>query len=159
MFENESPKSFFRKMLPKIAKAAVKGVIYAILLYVVPVFILSQLSQFAPQLFAHYSQLLGVFVAVIIFFAVASELTAGTIYQHAFNVGRAIIFLVFFVLALDGGIMQFDALGMHVWTDVRVYLMMLITIDLLGLAKNILEAVNFLNAKAEQQLPTPKPTG
>jgi len=148
-------------MLPRIVKAAIKGVLYFVFLYVFPIFLISQVSGFAPELFAGYGQLLNLFVAVVIFFVVASELTSGTIFQHAFNVGKAIILMIFFVLALNGGIVSLnlnvEGMPINVWADLRVYLMMLITIDLLGLAKSILQAVNFLSEKTEQQLPTPQP--
>jgi len=148
-------------MLPRIVKAAIRGVLYFVFLYVFPMFLISQVSGFAPELFAGYGQLLNLFVAVVIFFVVASELTSGTIFQHAFNVGKAIILMIFFVLALNGGIVSLnlnvEGMPINVWADLRVYLMMLITIDLLGLAKSILQAVNFLSEKTEQQLPTPQP--
>jgi len=153
--------SFIRKMLPRIAKAAVKAVLYFIFLYLVPSMLVSQLSEFAPELFTNYSQLLRLFVAVVIFFVVASELTSGTIFQHAFNIGKAIILIIFYVVALDGGIisvnLNLESVPINIWADLRVYLMMLITIDLLGLAKSLLQAINFLSEKTEQQVLTPQP--
>jgi len=149
-------------MLPRIAKAAIKGVLYLVFLYVLPMFLVSQVSEVAPELFAGYGQLLNLFVAVVIFFVVASELTSGTIFQHAFNIGKAIILIIFFLLALNGGIvslnLNLEGTPIGIWADLRIFLIMLITIDLLGLAKSILQAVNFLSEKAEQQLPTPQPT-
>lgn len=149
-------------MLPRLAKALVKGLLYFVFLYVLPIFLVSQVSQFAPELFASYGQLLTLFVAVIIFFIVASELTAGTIFQHAFNIGRAIILLLFFVFALDGGIVSFnlnlEGIPLGIWADLRIFLAALIAIDLLGLAKSILQAINFLSEKAERELPTLRPT-
>jgi len=144
-------------MFPRIVKAVIKGLLYFVFLYVLPMFLITQLSEFAPELFASLGQLFNVFAATVIFFVVASELTAGTIFQHAFNVGKAIILLIFFVLALNGGIIELDIKGIHIWTNLTTFLMMLITIDLLGLAKSILQTINFLQEKAEQQLPTPQP--
>lgn len=148
-------------MFPKIIKAAVKGVVYFILLYVVPRFFISQLSELAPELVGGYAQLLGLFTAIVIFFVVASELTSGTIFQHAFNVGKAIILLLFFVLALNGGIvslsLNLESVPINFLVDLRIYLIMLITIDLIGLARTVLQAVSFLSEKAEKQLPALKP--
>lgn len=149
-------------MLPRIAKATVKGLLYLIFLFVLPTFLISQLSQFAPELFASYGRLLNVFVVVVIFFVVASELISGTIFQHAFNIGKAIILIVFFVVALTGGIvslnLNLEGMQINIWADLRIYMVTLILIDLLGLAKSVLQAVNFLSEKAEKQLPTPQPT-
>ena len=164
MFGDESSKSFLRKMLPRIAKAVIKGLLYFVLLYVVPMFLVSQVSAFAPGLFADYGQVVTVFAAVIIFFAVASELTSGTIFQHAFNIGKALILIIFFIVALDGGIVRLDlnimeGLPISIVADLRVYLMMLIAIDLLGLAKSVLQAIYFLSESAEKQVPQPQPIG
>ncbi len=148
-------------MLPRIVKAAVKAVLYLIFLYVIPMLVVSQLSSLAPDLFSTYTDYLTIFVAIIIFFVVAGELTAGTIYQHALNIGRALVLIMFFILALQGGIISQDlaveGFNFHFVVDLRVYLAMLISIDLLSLAKSVLQAVNFLSQRVEQQHPTPQP--
>jgi hypothetical protein len=162
LFENETGKSLARKIAPRIAKAVIKGLLYFIFLYLIPTYFIAQLAQFSPQLFVSYGQLLKVFVTVIIFFVVASELTAGTIFQHAFNIGRALILILFILLALQGGIVnltfQIENQPLNIVADLRIYLLMLITIDLLGLARSILQAVNFLSQQSEKQLPAPQPT-
>lgn len=162
MFENEFGESLARKLLPRIAKAAIKGIIYFALFYVFPTFLISQLSKFAPQLSTQYGQTVTVFAAILIFFVVASELTSGTIYQHALNIGRALILIIFFVFALNGGIVKFDidvagSQRVNLVADLKVFLLMLIAIDLLGLAKSVLQAVNFLSEKADKQVPMPRP--
>jgi len=164
LFEGKSDKSLLRKMVPRIVKAAIKGFLYFVFLYLIPTFLISQLSGFAPALFSDYGQVVTLFAAVVIFFAVASELTAGTIFQHALNIGKALILIIFFVVALDGGIItlnldMIEDLPLSIMADLRVYLMMLIVIDLMGLAKSVLQAVNFLSEKTEKELPQPKPAG
>lgn len=159
MSENQTAGSFLRKMVPRVAKAAVKGLIYFALLYLVPTLLISQVSGVAPQLTSGLGRILDVFIIVIVVFVVASELTSGTIFQHALNVGKAIILMVFFVVALDGGVLNLDIESIHLVADLRIVLVTLIVIDLIGLARNLLQAINFLSEKAEQQLPTPKPAG
>jgi len=162
LYGDKSSKSFLRKMLPRIVKAVIKGLLYFVLLYVVPMFLVSQASAFAPRLFSDYGQVVTLFAAVVIFFAVASELTSGTIFQHALNIGKALILIIFFVVALGGGIVRLDlniqeGLPISIVADLSVYLMMLIAIDLMGLAKSVLQAINFLSESAEKQLPQPQP--
>ncbi len=149
-------------MLPRVAKAAIKGVIYFFLFYFIPIFAISQVSGFAPQLFEEFGQRATVFAALIIFFAVATELTSGTIYQHALNVGKALILIIYFVTALDGGVMKIDldiieGQQISIVADLRTYLMILISIDLLALAKSVLQTVRFLSERAETQIPQPLP--
>jgi len=157
LVENTNAKSLFSKILPRIVKAAFKGLVWFVFLYVVPTILISSLSGFAPEIFASYEELLLVFVAIILFFVVAAELTSGTILQHAFNIGKALSLMIFIVVALEGGIVALDFQGFHVVADLRIYLAMLLTIDLLGLAKSVFQAINFLSEKAEKQLPTPRP--
>ena len=161
MLETQPEKSLLRRMLPRVAKATVKAVLYLIFLYIIPTLIVSQLSSFAPDLFSTYTDYLAIFAAIVIFFVVASELTAGTIYQHAFNIGRALTLMIFFILALQGGVISqdFEAQGFnfHFAIDLRIYLAMLISIDLLSLARSVLQALNFLSQQVEQQHPTPLP--
>jgi len=120
-------------------------------------FMISSLAGFAPEIFSSYGQLLSVFVAIILFFVVASELTSGTILQHAFNIGKALILMIFIVYALQGGVMSIDFENIRILADLRIYLVMLLAIDFLGLAKSVLQAINFLSEKAESQLSTPTP--
>jgi len=160
--ENESGKSLARKMLPRVAKATVKGLLYLLLFYIIPMFFLSQAAGFAPQLFGDFQQRVAVFAAITVFFVVATELTSGTIYQHGLNVGRALILIVYFVIALEGGILKMDldiieGQRVSIVADLRAYLMILISIDLLGLAKSVLQMVNFLSERTEMQLPQPLP--
>lgn len=148
-------------MSPRIVMAAVKALLYFVLFFFLPMLLVSQLSEFAPEIFGTYGQLLTVFAGVVIFFAVASELTSGTIFKYAFDIGKALILIVFFVLALDGGIVDisfdFQGVPIGIWADLRIILIILVTIDLLGLARSVLQAVGFLSEKAERQLPTPRP--
>jgi len=160
--ENESGKALVRRMLPRVVKAAAKGAVYFVIFYVLPMFFVSQLSKIAPQLFTDYGQLVTVFAAVAVFFVVASELLAGTIYQHALNIGKAIVFMIFIVFALNGGVVKFDVDLMEtqrisIGADLRIYLLALITIDLLGLARSVIQAITFLSEKTEKQLPQPQP--
>jgi nitrate/nitrite transporter NarK len=149
-------------MMPRVAKATIKGLLFLLLFYIIPMFFLSQVAGFAPQLSEDFQQRVAVFAAIAIFFAVATELTSGTIYQHALSIGRALILIVYFVIALEGGILKMDldiieGQQVSIMADLRTYLMILISIDLLGLAKSVLQMVNFLSERTEKQLPQPLP--
>lgn len=149
-------------MLPRVAKATVKGLLYLLLFYILPMFFLSQVAGFAPQLSEDFQQRVAVFAAIAVFFVVATELTSGTIYQHGLNIGRALILIIYFVIALDGGIVKvgldiIEGQRISIVADLRIYLMILISIDLLALAKSVLQLVNFLSERTEAELPQPLP--
>jgi len=155
--ENANIQPLFKKLLPRIAKAIIKGALWFVLLYFVPLFIVSTLSQFAPEIFSSFTQILSVYVVIIVFFVVASELTSGTIFQHVFNIGKALILMAFIVFALEGGIMSIDFENIRILADLRIYLIILLAMDLLGLAKSLLQTINFLSEKAESKLQSPSP--
>jgi len=140
---------FLKKMIPKVLKATVMGLLWFFLLYALPTLLLSELVE---EVLPGYTQLLSTFAIVIVFFVVVSELLAGTIFQYAFNIGKALVFMAFFIYALNGGFIAFDLEMVHIEADLRVYLAMLLTIDFLGLAKSLLQAIDFLGKKTERQL-------
>jgi len=158
LLESGSAKSLFRKMLPRVIKAIVKGVLWSIFLYVLLTFLISSLSEFAPSIFESYVPVINVFIFLMVFFVVVGELTSGTIFQHAFNIGRALISMIFIVYALSGGIVALDVESVHVVADLRIFLLILLAIDFIGLAKSVLQAINFLSEKAEKQLPALSPS-
>lgn len=140
---------FLKKMIPKVLKATVMGLLWFFLLYALPTLLLSELLE---EVLPGYTQLLSIFAIVIVFFVVVSELLAGTIFQYAFNIGKALVFMAFFIYALNGGFIAFDLEFVHIEADLRVYLAMLLTIDFLGLVKSLLQAIDFLGKKTERQL-------
>lgn len=149
MTENDIRK-FSKRILPKALKATVMGLFWLFLLYVLPTLFLSQLPTQADEMLPDYTQLLRSFAVVIVFFVVLSELLAGTIFQHALNIGKALLFMAFFISALNGGFVAFNFESVHVEADLRIYLAMLLTIDFLGLAKSLLQAIGFLSKKSER---------
>jgi hypothetical protein len=136
-------------MVPRIIKATVKGLLWFVILYVLYTFLISSLSKLAPSFFGHYEFLFSVYIYIFVFFVVASELTSGTIFQHAFNIGKAFVLMIFTVYALSGGIVSIYFENMDIVADLRIYLVMLLTIGVFGLAKNVLKAINFLSEKTE----------
>ena len=150
-------------MVPKVVKAVIKSVFWLILMYVLPFLMFSSLSSALPagvsNVLSPYEQIFGTFTIVIIFFVFASEITSGTIFQHMFNIGQALVLMVLIVISLEGGIIKMDFQNVHITANLTFYLLMLLTIDLVGLAKSVLQAINFLSEKAESQLPPLNPIG
>ena len=150
-------------MVPKVVKAVIKSVFWLILMYVLPFLMFSSLSSALPagvsNVLSPYEQIFGTFTIVIIFFVVASEITSGTIFQHMFNIGQALVLMVLIVISLEGGIIKISFQNIQITADLTFYLVMLLTIDLVGLAKSVLQTINFLSEKAESQLPPLNPIG
>lgn len=130
----------------------IKGFVWFLLVYVVPIIVLSA-GTIPADLFPEYTRLTSMFAAMIVFFVVASELLSKTVFQHTFNVARAIVLMIFFLYALNGGFVTIDLENLHMVIDLRVYLAMVLTINFLGVAKGVLQTLNFLSERTETDQP------
>jgi len=142
MIEEGDGKAFLKKILPRVVKAVLSGIIIYLAFYF--------LSFLVPEaLFVGYEQLVFVFTMVLIVFTVLHELSAGTILQHVFSFVKALFLIIYFVYGLKGGIITATMGAMHFLVDIRVFLAMLVFVNVLGLTKSVFEAINFLSGKEE----------
>ena len=142
MIKERDGKTFLKKIVPRVVKAVLSGIIIYLAFYF--------LSSFIPEvLFLGYEQLVFVFTMILIVFTVLHELSAGTILQYAFSFARALLLIIYFVYALNGGIITANMGTMRLTIDIRVFLAMLISVNILGLTKSMFEAINFLSGKEE----------
>ena len=107
-------------------------------------------------------KLLYYFAFISIFYAVTVEFTRDTVFEHFFSVGRGLTFLFFFIYVSGGGVMSLSVplaqLGLaglgtvDITLDVSRVLFVLIGIDLLDIGKSVVNAVDFMSKKAEEEL-------
>ena len=133
-----------RELAFKVAKATVKAtLIYALYFFVSPY--LSLLAGFVPGL----SETIEVFVAVTIVLMVLGDLTANTIYQCFLNAGRAIFTIGFLAFAFGSGVFNVSLQGFSLTLDLTTVYGIVALLALLGLAKSVLQAINFMSERAE----------
>jgi len=148
MVEKGNAKPFVRKILPKALKAAFLAVITYLPLY----FLSSLISPIQP-LFPWYEPLTNIFAAVFIFFLVVGVFFSGTVFQYVFGVARMLVLMVFFICVLNGGIINLtvpvEGESINIMLNVTVVLAMLVLVCLLGIAKNVIQAIDFMSGKAE----------
>ncbi len=150
MAKKEQNKSFARKFVPRTIKATLLVVITYL-----PLYILSALIEPLQSFFPWYAPLTNIFAAVFIVFLVVGVFTSGTIYQYVFGVARALVTMVFFIYALNGGIIALavptSGATVNIMIDLRVILAMLVFVCLLGMGKNVVQAISFISAKVETE--------
>jgi len=161
MDNEENPRSLLKKILPRVAKAALKGFIMFLLTYLLPVYMMETIGTIMPpeisfaSLLSEYMTLIYAFSAIVVFFTVVREFFSGTILQHVFTISGALVMIMFFAYALNGGVFTsaFPIPGqqqvIHIFADLRAFLAMLIFVNLLGFARGMLEAIDFLSEKVE----------
>jgi F0F1-type ATP synthase assembly protein I len=141
---NNDAKKTLRRIPFKALKATIKGVVIYAIYFILWTFI-APISQIIPGL----QQMMETFVMVCIIFIVAEELTSGTIYHYFFNVGKALFVIGYLIGTLNGGIFSIRFQNINLIVDLRLVLAITMLLGLLGLAKSVLQTINYINEKTE----------
>jgi len=148
MVEEGNTRTFIKKIVLRVFKAASWGFITYLLVY----YPLMLIYSFEALPFG-YNQLFNVFLTMIVFFAVVTKLFSGTILEYAFSIAKTLIIITYFFYVFNGGVISLtvpvSGTTVNLVLDLRAFLAMLIFVNLLALAKSVLQAMNFLARKAE----------
>lgn len=128
----------------KALKATVKGILFYAIYFVLWMF-LAPISDMVPG----FQQMIETFVIVYILLIIIGELTSGTIFQYFFNVAKALFVIGYLIFSLNGGIFGLTFQNVSLMVDLRLFLAIAMLLSLLGLAKSVLQAINYMNEKAE----------
>lgn len=152
MGDKGKDKTFARKFVPKIIKAILLVIITYLPLYFLYIF-MEPFQSYIPW----YAPTTNIFAAVFMIFLVVGVFTSGTIYEYVFNVARALVTMIFFIYVLNGGIVALsvpvEGANVNVVVDLTVILAMLVLVCLLGVAKNVVQAITFVSARSETKEP------
>lgn len=131
----------------KALKATVKGILFYGIYFVLWMFV-APISEMVPG----FQQMIETFVMVYILLIIIGELTSGTIFQYFFNVAKALFVIGYLIFSLKGGIFGLTFQNVSLMVDLRLFLVIAMLLGLLGLAKSVLQAINYMNEKAEYPL-------
>jgi uncharacterized ion transporter superfamily protein YfcC len=138
-------KTKLRQITFKALKATVKGILFYAAYLLLWMF-LAPLSQLIPG----FQQIIETFVIVYIILMIVGDLTSGTIFKHFFDAAKALFIICYLILSLKGGIFSLSYENLSLIVDLRPLIAIVTLLSLLGFAKSILQAINFLNEKAER---------
>lgn len=144
MTERAGFKKRVRNFTFKALKATVKGLLFYAVYFILWTF-LAPLSQIIPSL----QQTVEIFVAAYIVLIIIGELVSGTIFQYFFNAARALLVICYLILSLKGGIFRITYKNVNLAVDLRVFLVVVTLLSLLGFAKSMLQAIDYLNNNVE----------
>ncbi|HYB68394.1 MAG TPA: hypothetical protein VEC97_02510 [Candidatus Acidoferrales bacterium] len=145
--EENRPKEGIRKNVLKVVKAAVKATIVFVI-YAIVIQLLAPISSIIPSL----QQMIQTFIIVYVVLMIISDLASGTFFQHVFNGARALFVMIYLVFFLNAGIFEYASGSLSLTVDLRLFLVIAMMLELLGLAKAVLQAINYANERAEQML-------
>ncbi|MGD0979755.1 MAG: hypothetical protein ABR962_11535 [Candidatus Bathyarchaeia archaeon] len=133
-----------RVILRRALKATVEGVVLYVVYFLLSQF-LAPLSEFVPG----FQQMVETFVMAYIVLIIIAELTAGSIFQHIFNAGKALFIIAYLMVAFGTGIFSLTIQGVNFVVDIHLFLLISMLLALLGLAKSVIQTIDYVNEKTE----------
>jgi len=128
----------------RVAKAAVKAIlVYLLYFFLAPM--LAPLFEMMPGLM----ESLEVFVAVYIVLMILGDITAKTVFQLFFNTAQALYFMGYLLLSMGDAVFSTSYESFSLTVNLTLFYTIAVTLSLLGFARTILQAINFLHEKAE----------
>ncbi|RLI22005.1 hypothetical protein DRO54_02250 [Candidatus Bathyarchaeota archaeon] len=135
-----------KSLTVRIVKAGVK----ALIVYIA-YFIFTLITQPIYESIGHYAQVINIFFIVMVCFAFLIEFFSKTIFKYMLEFARGLFIIFYFITALNGGIIKMNVEGINVIADLRFFLLMLTLIMVVGIARTVLSAVDFLHEKSEEE--------
>jgi uncharacterized ion transporter superfamily protein YfcC len=128
----------------RVAKASVKAVlVYLLYFFLAPM--LAPLFEMVPG----FMESIEAFIIVYIVLMILSDITSKTIFEHFFNTARALFFMGYLLLSMGDGVLSMSYESFSLTVNLTMFYAIATTLSLLGLAKTILQAINFMHERAE----------
>ena len=139
-----------KQVLPRVLKAVLWGSVTFLVVYYLPMMLYPQ-----DLLPIDYTDSLIQFAIISVFFTVLGQLLSGTIIGCGFGVAKALVIIAFFFAISEGGIFSLTLkttsvteVVINLSVDISTILLMIVSVNLFDIAKNLLEAINILTQKA-----------
>jgi hypothetical protein len=132
-----------RKIGFRALKAAAKGILVYILYFVLSLF-LAPFMEMVPTL----QQSIEAFVTLYLILMVIGDFLADTIYHYFFGAGKSLFVIFYLILSLKSGVVSTSFGSINLLVDLRLFLVIAMLLSLLGLARSVFQAINFMNEKA-----------
>ncbi len=145
-------KLIMKKSIPRVLKAAVWGILTLIVVYYLPLMLIPRELTQNILPFDYTAQLLD-FALIAVFFAVVEQLFSGTIIGCGLGIARAFVILAYFFAVSNGGVfsvsLPITEITINLTVDITIILVMLVSVSLLDIARNLLKAINLLTSKSD----------
>ena len=142
--QQEKSKNMVKDISFKVAKATIKAIlVYLIYFLIAPM--LAPLSGLLPGLM----ESIEAFVIVYIVLMILSDLTSRTIFECFFNTARALFVIGYLLLSMGDGVINTSYENFSLTVNLTLLYTVAATLSLLGFAKSILQAINFMHERVE----------
>jgi len=137
-----------KNMVKDVSFRVLKATLKAILVYLL-YFLLAPMLAPLFGLIPGFMESIEVFVAVYIVLMILSDLTAKTVFQYFFNTARALFFMAYLLLSMGNGVLSTTYENFSLTVNLTPFYTVAVLLSLLGFARTILQAINFMHEKAE----------
>jgi len=142
--QQKKRKNLVKDVSFRVAKATAKAVLLYLLYFLIAP-MLAPLLGLIPG----FMESIEVFVAVYIVLMILSDLTANTVFQYFFNTARALFFMAYLLLSMGNGVFSTSYENFSLTVNLTLFYTVAVLLSLLGFARTILQAINFMHEKAE----------
>jgi hypothetical protein len=142
--QRKKPRNLVKDVSFRVAKAAVKAILVYLLYFLVAP-MLAPLFGLVPG----FMESIEVFVAVYIVLMILSDLTEKTVFQYFFNTARALFFMGYLLLSMGNGVFSTNYENFSLTVNLTLFYTIAVLLSLLGFARTILQAINFMHERAE----------
>ena len=142
--QQKKSKNLVKDVSFRVAKATVK----AILVYLIYFLLMPMLAPLF-ELIPGFMESLEVFVIVYIVLMILGDLTSKTVFQYFFSTARALFFMAYLLLSMGDGVFNISYENFSLTVNLTLFYTVAVLLSLLGFARTILQAINFMHEKAE----------
>ena len=142
--ERKKSKNLVKDVSFRVLKASVKAIlVYLIYFLVAPM--VAPLLELVPGFMGS----IEVFVAIFIVLMLLSDLTERTIFSCFFNTARALFFVGYLLFTMGDGVINTSYDNFSLTVNLTLFYTVAVLLSLLGFARSILQAINFMHERAE----------
>ncbi|MCW4047103.1 MAG: hypothetical protein NWE99_06030 [Candidatus Bathyarchaeota archaeon] len=128
----------------KVVRASVTAILMYVL-YLLVAALLAPVFELVPWL----AETIEAFIVVYIVLMILGDLTRGTIFQHFFNVARALFLIAYLLVSMGEGAVSMSYENFNLTINLTMFYAFAVVLSLLGLATTVMKAISYLNERAE----------
>ena len=142
--EKKSSQHAIKDVSFRVVKATVKAaLIYVAYFFLAP--LLAPIFELVPSLMGT----IEAFVIVYIVLMIMGDLTERTIFQYFFSTARSLFVIAYLIISLGDGIISVGYENFSLSVNLTMFYTFAVVLSLLGFARSVLQAINFLNERVE----------
>jgi hypothetical protein len=145
--EKKNSQSKVKDLAFRVVKATLKAVlVYLLYFFLAPLF--APIFKLVPGFMGTIETIVVVFIVLM----VLGDLTERTIFQCFFSTARSLFVVAYLILSLGDGIINVGFENFSLTVNLTMLYTIAVLLSLLGLARSVLQAINFMNERAESSI-------